>query len=194
MTTDAKPPDEIAWDQIRVRYETGAESIKAIAVDAGLEPIRLSMKAKALGWLLRTRNKTATKTRQSKSESTRATIKRLKDLLQNRIAQIENQISNLGADISALETEREIRATNTLVRTLEKVIELERKDRNRNSRQSDDFKRFNEAEREALADKLEKLDREWRAEKIAAATDDQRTLQPQHGVAVLGEGGPATAA
>jgi hypothetical protein len=180
MNTDSKPPDGISWDQIKARYESGTEAVKAIAADAGLEPIRLSMKAKALGWLLRSRNKIATTKKTSKSETTRDTIRRLKDLLQSRLAQLEGQLGCIGEEITALTTERDIRAANTLVRTLEKVLELERNDRNRRARQSQDFKRFNEAEREALADKLEKLDREWREQKIAAEAVDPGSVQPQH--------------
>ena len=49
---------------------------------------------------------------------------------------------------------------NTLVRTLEKVLELERKDRAQRSKQNRQHRQFDDAEREALAVKLDGLRRE----------------------------------
>ncbi len=153
------PPqaDEPVWTDIRQRYEAGHEPVKEIAASAGLSSIRLSMRAKAWGWVLRNRNKTATK-----SETTQTTLKRLKDLLQGRIKKLETEIDEINQEVSALSNERGIRAMNTLVRTLEKVLELERKDRIRKRKSTLALRRFDDAERGALADKIERLQRQWR--------------------------------
>lgn len=70
--------------------------------------------------------------------------------------------------------ERDIRAMNTLVRTLEKVLELERKDRSQRSRERKQFRQFTDAEREALADKLDGLRRQLCDTKPAQRTDPSR--------------------
>jgi hypothetical protein len=54
---------------------------------------------------------------------------------------------------------------NTLVRTLEKVLELERKERARRTAKRKLERRFDDAEREALAEKLMGLQREILAER-----------------------------
>jgi predicted RNase H-like nuclease (RuvC/YqgF family) len=53
---------------------------------------------------------------------------------------------------------------NTLVRTLEKVLELERKERNQRSRRTREHRKFDDAERDALAARLEGLHRQWQLE------------------------------
>ncbi len=152
--------DPTNWDSIRTRYEQGEELVTDIAASIGLTQIVLSKKAKALGWILRG---VATK-RSKKSESTRATLKRLKDLLQSRVTNLEREINEIGKDVDALTSERDIRSMNTLVRTLDKVLELERKDRNSRIRTNNEYKRFSDEERGALADKLERLQRQYAAE------------------------------
>ncbi len=149
------------WDSIRARYEQGEEKVKDIAASAGLKPMALSLKAKALGWILR---KSSPSKATYKSESTRATLRRLKDLLQQRVASLEREINEIGKDVDALTSERDIRSMNTLVRTLDKVLELERKDRNSRKRSNNEFKRFSDEERGQLADKLERLKRQYEAE------------------------------
>jgi predicted nucleic acid-binding Zn-ribbon protein len=162
--TDQPQPD---WDSIRARYEQGEEKVKDIAASAGLKPMALSLKAKALGWILRKSN---TSKATYKSESTRATLRRLKDILQQRVASLEREINEIGKDVDALTSERDIRSMNTLVRTLDKVLELERKDRNNRLRTNHDFKRFSDEERGALADKLERLHRKYETEEAVAGT------------------------
>ena len=145
MTDDAHN-----WALIRARYEQAVESVAQIAADINLPPHKLTLLARAEGWLMRGRTK-------KKSQSTRDTIKRLKDLLQNRLAQLESQIGEIGAEISALASERDIRATNTLVRTLEKVLELEHKERKQRSTRARENRKFNDAEREELARRIANL-------------------------------------
>jgi hypothetical protein len=148
-----EPAAEAVWASARQRYEQGAEAVSAIAADLGIAAQALTARARALGWKLRGKAKT-------KKAGTRETIQRLKSLLQQRLSDLEAQIGVLGEAASAASSERDIRAMNTLVRTLEKVLELERKDRAQRSKQRKLSRDFDDAEREALADKLDALRRE----------------------------------
>jgi uncharacterized protein (UPF0335 family) len=170
MTTEPSPAEQAAWADIRARYEKGEEPLQSVAQAAGLSAITLSMKAKALGWLLRTRRKTVAP-QGTKRESTQATLKRLKDLLQSRIQVLEKEINAISDEVSELGNERSVRAVNTLVRTLEKVLDLERKDSLRRRRATAKFKHFDDAARAALAAKIEGLQRQWRG------TDDLPSLE-----------------
>ncbi|MBI2720369.1 MAG: hypothetical protein HY245_02875 [Rhizobiales bacterium] len=147
----AAAPD---WVRLRQDYEEGRKPVAAIAAEAGINAQKLVLLARRDGWRLRT-------SASGRTEATRATIRRLKALLQQRLADLEGQIANLGAEASAASSERDIRSMNTLVRTLEKVLELERKDRAHRTRRRREYKRFDDAEREALALRLESLHREW---------------------------------
>jgi TolA-binding protein len=150
MIPNAPPADASAWAKIRARYEAAQETVADIARDIETTPHKLTMRARAEGWLLRS-------TSRNKPKSTRDTIKRLKDLLQNRLTQLESQIGEIGAEINALSTERDIRATNTLVRTLEKVLELEHKERKQRSIRARQNRKLNDAERTELARRIANL-------------------------------------
>jgi TolA-binding protein len=194
--THIPPPEDPVWAPIRLRYEQDQETVTSIASDVGLAGITLARRAKTWGWTLRGRLKPVPKAlpvAKTKAETTTATIKRLKDILQSRVTQLEDQLKQINEEVSALSTEREIRSTNTLVRTIEKVLDLERKDRQRKVKQSRDFKYFDDAQRGALADKIERLQHEGRsAENLddAANHGDRGTEQP---VALLGETQPTAA-
>ena len=141
------------WVRIRQDYEQGARPVSAIAGEAGLEAYKLSALAKRQGWRLR-------KGARPKAVATRETIARLKSLLQQRLVELEGQLGTLGAEATAASSERDIRSMNTLVRTLEKVLELERKDRASRNRRRKEYRAFNDAEREALANRLDAMHRE----------------------------------
>jgi hypothetical protein len=142
------------WVRLRHDYETAARPVAAIAAEAGVSRSALIARARRQGWKLRGR----------KSASTRQTIVRLKDLLQKRLGELEGELGEIGAEVTAATSERDIRAMNTLVRTLEKVLELERRDRAHRSRKRREQRQFDDAERDALADRLEALHREWRGQ------------------------------
>jgi hypothetical protein len=186
--TDIPPPGDPVWAQIRARYEQDQETVAAIAGDVGMKPMQLSLYAKAMGWLLRGKVKPA------KSQSTAATIKRLKEILQSRVTQLEDQLKDIGEEVTALSNERDIRATNTLVRTLEKVLDLERKDRFRKRKQAHAFKYFDDEQRRQLAEKIEKLERTWDGKEAVSGAADHGRGGAEQPVALLGETKPAAAA
>jgi hypothetical protein len=186
MSGDGDEPAPAAvWARARERYEHGIEAVTAIAQDAGLTRQALMARARSEGWKMR--GYTSGKTGRSQG-----TLARFKALLQQRLSEFEAQIGTLSAEASAATSERDIRAMNTLVRTLEKVLELERKERARRIARRKHDKRFDDAEREALADKLEGLHREILAERSrldAAQADGQGGGGDQPRLADVGAAG-----
>jgi chromosome segregation ATPase len=151
--------DAPARADIRARYEAATETVAQIAADIDTTPHKLTLRARAEGWLLRTTQKT----KKPKPQNTRDTIRRLKELLQNRLTHLESQLSEIGAEVNALARERDIRATNTLVRTLEKVLELEHKDRKQRSHRARHTRKLNDTERDELARRIAALQTEPQA-------------------------------
>ena len=177
-------PSPEAWAAIRLRYEAATETVSQIAADIQTTPHKLTLRARAEGWLLRS-------SRAKKSQSTRDTIKRLKDLLQNRLSQLESQIGEIGAEISALASERDIRATNTLVRTLEKVLELEHKERKQRSSRARQNRKLNDVERAELTRRIENLRLEHR--EVSKPDGPEEIECPVVGLAAMGERGSTSA-
>ena len=203
MTNEAgQQPDgealSIDWEQIRARYEQGEEKVTAIAQAFDMAAITLSSRAKALGWKLRGVPAKASRViarikKAAKGESTTETIRRLKDLLNDRIARLESEIKEIGKDIDQISNEKQIRSVNMVVRTLEKVIDLERKDKLARKKSTRAFKLFDENQRGALAKKIERLEEGWEGEASVAGTGDAGGGGTEPPVALLGEAEPATA-
>jgi hypothetical protein len=194
MSGDGEQPAPAAvWARARERYEHGVEALAVIAAEAGITRQALVVRARAEGWKLRGLPKPWA----AKAQGTRATLARFKPLLQQRLTEFEAQIGTLSAEANAATSERDIRAMNTLVRTLEKVLELERKERARRIAKRKHDKRFDDAEREALAEKLMGLQREILAERSradAARDDTAGDAGDQPRLADVGAAGKAAAA
>ena len=194
MSGDGEQPAPAAvWARARERYEHGVEALAVIAAEAGITRQALVVRARAEGWKLRGFPKPWA----AKAQGTRATLARFKALLQQRLTEFEAQIGTLSAEASAATSERDIRAMNTLVRTLEKVLELERKERARRIAKRKHDKRFDDAEREALAEKLMGLQREILAERTRQAELDAADPSgegDQSRLADVGAAGKAAAA
>ncbi len=183
MTEPTEGPD---WAVLRLRYEQAQETVTAIATSVGITAQALSHKAKRLGWMMRAGNRT-------KSETTKQTLKRLKDIIQNRLRQLEGEIGAIGDDLDKLSNEREIRSTNTLVRTLEKVLELEHKERKQRGKHRQDKLRMDDAGRDELARRIESLGREEQRESPEPQTEAAGSAGPAVGLAVMGAGGSTSA-
>ena len=189
--TDTPPPAPApVWEHIRLRYEQAQETVAQIAASIGISAITLSRKAKAEGWLMRSLK--SGKPAKPKPPSTRDTLRRLKDILQSRLGQLEGQITEIGAEINALSNERDIRATNTLVRTLEKVLELEHKERKQRSRRARETRKFNDAEREELARRIDALCQQEEEPDCGVGSGVETGPQGSEGMAPVGEAGPAS--
>jgi TolA-binding protein len=200
--TDEKPDGEalpMDWEQIRTRYEAGLEKVNVIAQAFGMAGITLSSKAKALGWKLRgapakAKRVIARISKAAKGESTTETIRRLKELLNDRITNLEAEIKAIGKDIDQLSNEKKLRNVHMVVRTLEKVIDLERKDRESKRKTKRAFKLFDESQRGALAEKIERLEEGWEGKAPVAGTGDAGGGGTEPPVALLGEAGTAASA
>lgn len=194
MSGDGDEPAPAAvWARARERYEHGVEALASIASDAGMTRQALVVRARAEGWKLRGYAKPWA----ARAQGTRATLARFKALLQQRLTEFEAQIGTLSAEANAATSERDIRAMNTLVRTLEKVLELERKERARRIAKRKHDKRFDDAEREALADKLAGLQRELQAGRSrldAAPAEPAGDASAEPRLADVGAAGKAAAA
>ena len=92
--TEGAGPD---WAALRDRYEQAQETVTQIATSIGITGQALSRKAKALGWALRGANKARVK-----SETTRQTLRRLKEILQKRLTQLEGETGAIGQELNAL--------------------------------------------------------------------------------------------
>lgn len=179
------PAGDLLWQQARTDYETTTTDLNTIALALGISRYRLVAEARNRGWKLRgARN----------SGSTRATIQRFKDLLQKRLAQLEGEIGEIGAEVNSAANEREIRAANILVRTLEKVLELERKDRAARARKRKERRKFDDAARDELARRLTALHSERGAPLPEPLPDDVGSPGSSEGLAELGQAQPANPA
>jgi len=138
------------WAALREAFEAGKSTVTELAKQAGITRQKLSVVAAREGW-------SGAPASKQKSQGTRDTIKRLKALLQQRLAGLEAQLGTLGQEASAASSERDIRAANMLVRTLEKVLELERKDRAKRSRSRKQHRALDDHERKALAERIAAL-------------------------------------
>ncbi len=167
MSEGGQPADGPDWVRLRHDYEAAIRPVTEIAGEAGTTARNLAAHAARNGWKLRT-------ARRARTEATRETIRRLKSVLQQRLGEIEAQIAALGEAATAASSERDIRAMNTLVRTLEKVLELERKDRSHRAKRRKGYRRFDDAEREALAHKLDALRKEYAGAVPAEAPEEPR--------------------
>ncbi len=199
MTTHTPPPGDPAWADIRARYEKGEERVDAIAADIGMTRIALSLRALKEGWALRSKRKAKTVAKSPaaaprKAETTRETIQRLKDMLQQRVTQLEDELRELGTEVNALNSERGIKSVNTLVRTLEKVLDLERKDKLKRKQARGEHKYFDDEQRRQLAAKIERLEAERDGHVAVADPGSGGSDGTEQPVALLGETGPAASA
>jgi hypothetical protein len=199
MTT-TPPPGDPAWEQIRARYEAGEEKVKAIAEEIGLNLQQLSTRAKKFGWKLRNAAKAAKKKVKAtasaveaakKPETTQATLMRLKEMLQQRIVHLEAEVKEIGEEVNALANDKQIKAVNLVVRTLEKVLELERKDKLKRKQQGRKYRYFDRDQRRALAEKIDRL--EGARQDAREALGAPRGGGAEQPVALLGAAGSASA-
>jgi hypothetical protein len=185
MSSESESPaGDLLWQQARTDYETATTDLNAIARTLGFSRYRLIAEARQRGWKLRG----------TKSSSTRATIQRFKDLLQKRLAQLEGEMDLLVEEVSSAASERDIRPVNMLVRTLEKVLELERKDRSSRARKRKERRKFDDAARDELAKRLEELHGERGGPLPEPVSLDLGSSGSSEGLAELGEAGPANPA
>jgi chromosome segregation ATPase len=155
-----EPAAEPVWAAVAADYAKNY-AIAKICAKHGLTRQAFDERRKQEGWQ---RNK-------ARSSSTTETIRRLKDLLHRRLADLEGQLASIGAEVSAAASEREIKSMNTLVRTLEKVLELERKDRASRRARRGGLRIVDNARRLELAARIAALAGTWRDPDSPQGTD-----------------------
>jgi hypothetical protein len=175
---------DLLWQQARADYETTTTDLNVIAQALGISRYRLITEARKRSWKLRGTG----------NSSTRATIQRFKDLLQKRLAQLEGEMDVIVAEVSSAASERDIRPVNMLVRTLEKVLELERKDRAARARKRKERRKFDDAARNELAQRLMALHGERGRPLPEPQPEDGGGSPPSARLAELGEDRSATPA
>ncbi len=186
------PPGDPVWAHVRMRYEQDQETVEAIAEEVGLHRMGLSLLAKKLGWRLRGKPRVMPR-KSGKGETTAAVIRRVKDLLQQRLLELEDQIKELKIEVTAMENERQMRSTNLLVRTLEKVMDLERKERLRKRNEVQSHKYFDDGQRQQLAEKIGRLRGTWAGRAAGVVAEKDGSDGVEQPVALLGETAPAIA-
>jgi hypothetical protein len=149
------------WPAVRARYEARDEAVVDIASSIGVKVHLLTQHAKSHGWLMRSvrRIRASVKSKPVSAPpprpitSTKEAITRLKELVQSRIAKLEQSLAQGG------ENERGINAANLLARTLEKVLELEEQQRKQGRLLASEGRRRDDAWREELAIRLARFAR-----------------------------------
>ena len=180
-----EPAGGLLWQQARNNYEGSTKDLKSIAEALGINRAKLIAEARNRGWQLRSAKK---------NSGTRATIQRFKDLLQKRLGELEGQLGEIGAEVSSATSERDIRATNMLVRTLEKVLELERKDSAHRTRKIRERRKFDDAARNELARRIRGLRREEGGRSAEPESAFGVGVEPAAGLAELGTAQSANSA
>lgn len=178
------PAGDLLWQQARTDYETTTSDLNIIGQALGISRYRLIAEARQRGWKLRGTG----------NSSTRATIQRFKDLLQKRLAQLEGEMDAIAAEAASAASERDIRPVNMLVRTLEKVLELERKDRAARARKRKERRKFDDAARDELAQRLTALHNEREIPLSEPLSDLMGSSGNSEGLAELGTAQPANPA
>ena len=153
----SSPQSESEWAAVRARYEARDETVAAIAASITMKVTKLVHEAKVRGWALRSARKVVATTINPEPKpitSTKEAINRLKDLVQSRIARLEHAFA------SGTENERGINSANLLVRTLEKVLELEEQQRKHARLNVHENKRRDDTWRDELASRIARLGQE----------------------------------
>jgi hypothetical protein len=193
--TETETTGQPSWSALRVRYEAGDEKVKDIAASAGVTGFVLVRKAREQGWRLRTKvAKAIAKATPKKHPTTRDTLLRLKDMLQQRVLQLEDEVKQIGQEVDALTSQRQIKSVNMVVSTLEKVLDLERKDKLKRKQHQRHFKHYDDEQRRLLAEKIARLEEEKLGTLDQPDPADQRRGGAEPSMAVLGPSETTTAA
>ena len=124
--SDSETAGATDWSAVKADYDNPALPIVALLKKHHVSQWQLYTHANQQGWLRRTVRVPAS--------AKKTAVARLKALVQRRLTELENTMERLGAELTAVENEREIRAMSLLARTLDKVLELERKHRARTAK------------------------------------------------------------
>ena len=108
------------WDQVRIAYETSRETIAQLAWRFGVSTGAIQYRSRKEGWLPR-----RILQREAGSGQQHFLIRRLYRTIDQKLAQLEERMSNDEDNLSIADHERETRALGQLIRNFEKVSGLE---------------------------------------------------------------------
>lgn|GEM_PF-2315840 len=159
---------QIDWDAVAAAYDEGSLTLKQISEAYNVSTSAITRRARQEGWPPRSR-KTKRKTKPD------ATFEaRLARALDRQISELEERWASDEALASSAQAEKEARTLNVLIRTAEKLKELEMaKTKSTGSKRDKDKSKGDELDRKRLRETLER-----RLDKLLAAAD-ARGVSPE---------------
>lgn len=173
---------------VQAAYEKGLVSLSQLALDHGMTRSALVWLARKHGWMRRGATPKPGRRRAVMPAAT--AIAELRELVQSRLQALETAMGAIGAQVTAASGEREIRELSLLTRTLEKVIELERK-HGSSTRRGRAVRAIDDARRDELARRLAALGGDRQRRSGGGGADTSGSEAAADGLAPLGASGPA---
>jgi len=154
---EANSPD---WDAVRAAYEGGVGSIASLCAKFGIAKTALYKRRRHERW--RPRNRVDRSNPATRTNRRRVMVARFFEALERQIHDVETSLRGEAAqaDTSSASRERAARTLSSLVRTLEKLIELDTGADPAAQARKEAAHRDIEGLRQALADRIARLGRE----------------------------------
>ena len=165
--------EDIDWETIRAEYEIGKRSLPDIAFENGIHYNKIIGRARTEGWPKRGEVEEPQKVATELAEDGEARAARLTRLIAREIADIERQRKTERDDA---EGERQARRLATLVRSIDKLHEIEKAARQAKKNDPDSDKARRRAEDEAIRAGLES-----RLARLFAAADQAQVPEEADG-------------
>jgi len=154
---EANSPD---WTAIRAAYESGEGSVEGLCKTHGVAKTALYIRRRRERWALR--NRVDSSNPATRGNRRRVMVARFFEALEQQIHEIESSLQREAAqaDTSATSRERAARTLSSLVRTLEKLFELDTSADPAAEARKEAAHRDIEGLRQALAERIARLGRE----------------------------------
>lgn len=157
------------WAAIKRAWAEDKLTPKEIAAAYGLSYQKLSARARAEGWRKGESGREGNAEKQ-RPASTPGLMKRLRQLLERQIEEIENTESEEGG---AAARERDARTLSSLIRTMEKLLEMQREREARRRARNEERGEDAELLRGELARRLARLARSADAGNVSGEPDEK---------------------
>lgn len=165
--------EDIDWETIRAEYEIGARPLAEIALEHKITTQKITRRARDESWPKRGEVEEAKALATELPEDAEALAARLTKLIAREIADIERQRKT---ERDEAEGERQARRLATLVRSIDKLHEIEKAARQAKKNDPESDKARRRAEDEALRAGLES-----RLARLFAAADEARVPEEADG-------------
>jgi hypothetical protein len=104
----------------------------------------------------------------AKRKPARVAIARLREIVEGRLADLQEELGREREGLSSIDKERDMKAAHMMARTLKEVLELERKERLARERRAKQRKAITDARRLELAKRIAALGRSVRGRGVSA--------------------------